>query len=42
VLRNLRFVSAKRDGQQVNYRISDEHIPILIEQAYEHSLHLDA
>ena len=40
VLRNLRFVSARREGQQVNYRISDEHIHDLLEQAYEHSLHL--
>ena len=40
VLRNLRFVSASREGQQVNYRINDEHIRDLMEQAYKHSLHL--
>lgn len=42
VLRNLRFVSARREGQQVNYRISDEHIQDLMEQAYNHSLHLNS
>lgn len=41
VLRNLRFVSARRDGQQVYYRINDEHIQDLMEQAYKHSLHLN-
>ncbi len=40
VLRNLRFVTARREGQQVNYRISDEHIQDLLEQSYKHSLHL--
>lgn len=40
VLRNLRFVSARRDGQQVYYRINDEHIQDLMLKAYEHSLHL--
>ncbi len=42
VLRNLRFVTARREGQQVNYRINDEHIQDLIEQAYKHSLHLNS
>jgi DNA-binding transcriptional ArsR family regulator len=42
VLRNLRFVTARREGQQVNYRINDEHIHDLMEQAYEHSLHLNS
>jgi len=42
VLRNLRFVAARREGQQVNYRINDEHIHDLLEQAYEHSLHLQS
>ncbi len=42
VLRNLRFVSARREGQQVNYRINDEHIQDLMEQAYKHSLHLNS
>lgn len=40
VLRNLRFVSARREGQQVIYQINDEHIRDLMEQAYQHSLHL--
>jgi len=42
VLRNLRFVTARREGQQVNYRITDEHIQDLMEQAYKHSLHLNS
>lgn len=42
VLRNLQFVTAKREGQQVNYRINDEHIQDLMEQAYKHSLHLNS
>ena len=42
VLRNLRFVTARREGQQVNYRINDEHIQGLMEQAYKHSLHLNS
>jgi DNA-binding transcriptional ArsR family regulator len=42
VLRNLRFVTARREGQQVNYRINDEHIQDLMEQAYKHSLHLNS
>ena len=42
VLRNLRFVTARREGQQVNYRINDEHIQDLMQQAYKHSLHLNS
>lgn len=42
VLRNLRFVSARREGQQVFYRINDEHIQDLMMRAYEHSLHLNS
>ncbi len=42
VLRNLRFVTARREGQQVNYRINDEHIQDLMVQAYKHSLHLNS
>ena len=42
VLRNLRFVTARREGKQVNYRINDEHIQDLMEQAYKHSLHLNS
>lgn len=42
VLRNLRFVTARREGQQVLYRINDEHINGLMVQAYEHSLHLNS
>lgn len=42
VLRNLRFVAARREGQEVFYRINDEHIQDLMEQAYKHSLHLNS
>lgn len=42
VLRNLGFVTARREGQQVNYRINDEHIHALMEQAHKHSLHLNS
>ncbi len=42
VLRNLGFVTARREGQQVNYRINDEHIQAMMEQAYKHSLHLNS
>ena len=40
LLRNLRFVSSRRDGQQVFYRINDEHIGELFELALEHALHM--
>ena len=40
VLRNLRFVSARRDGKQVFYQIDDEHIEGLFKLALEHSYHL--
>ena len=42
VLRNLRFVAARREGQAVHYRISDDHIQGLMKQAFKHSLHLDS
>lgn len=41
VLRNLRFVSSRRDGQQVFYRINDEHIGELFKLALDHALHMD-
>lgn len=41
LLRNLKFVSAKRVGQQVFYRIDDDHIGDLFERALEHARHLD-
>ena len=40
-LRNLGFVSTRRDGQQIFYRIDDEHIGDLYLRAFEHSLHQD-
>lgn len=39
VLRNLRFVSTRRDGKQVFYQIDDEHIEGLFRLALEHSHH---
>lgn len=41
LLRNLRFVSARREGQQVFYRINDEHIGELFHLALEHASHMD-
>ncbi|MFZ3069798.1 MAG: metalloregulator ArsR/SmtB family transcription factor [Anaerolineaceae bacterium] len=40
LLRNLRFVSARREGQQVFYRIDDEHIEDLFMRAFEHGRHI--
>lgn len=41
LLRHLRFVSAQREGQQIIYRIDDEHIGDLFMQAYAHGKHLE-
>lgn len=41
LLRNLRFVSSRRDGQQVYYRINDEHIGELFQLALDHASHMD-
>jgi DNA-binding transcriptional ArsR family regulator len=41
LLRDARFVEARREGQQVFYRINDEHIGDLFERALEHSHHMD-
>ncbi len=40
VLRNLRFVSTRREGKQIFYHIDDEHIEGLFKLALEHSYHL--
>jgi DNA-binding transcriptional ArsR family regulator len=40
ILRNLRFVSSRREGTQIFYHIDDEHIEDLFRKAYEHGLHL--
>ena len=42
LLRHLRFVSAQREGQQIIYRIDDEHIGDLFMQAYAHGKHLES
>ncbi len=41
VLRNLRFVSFRREGKNVIYKIDDEHIEGLYRLALEHSHHLN-
>lgn len=40
VLRDLRFVSSRREGTQIFYRIDDEHIEDLFNKAFEHGRHL--
>ncbi len=42
LLRTLGFVSARREGQKIYYRIDDEHIGDLYSRAYEHISHVDA
>ena len=42
LLRNLGFVSSRREGQKVYYRIDDEHIGDLYKRAFEHSHHLNS
>lgn len=39
VLRDLKFVSYRREGQQVIYGIDDEHIGDLFRRALEHAEH---
>jgi len=39
VLRDLKFVSYRRDGQQIIYAIDDEHIGDLFQRALEHAEH---
>lgn len=39
VLRDLKFVSYRRDGQQIIYHIDDEHIGDLFRLALEHAEH---
>ncbi|MCK9246017.1 MAG: metalloregulator ArsR/SmtB family transcription factor [Anaerolineaceae bacterium] len=41
VLRNLGFVSNRRDGKNIYYQIDDDHIEGLLQLALEHSYHLD-
>ena len=42
LLRNLGFVSSRREAQRVFYRIDDEHIGDLYKRAYEHSHHINS
>jgi len=41
LLRNLGFVSFRRDGQKIYYQIDDEHVGDLFKRAFEHSHHLN-
>lgn len=41
LLRNMNFVSFRREGQQVIYQIDDEHIGDLFQRSLEHSQHID-
>jgi len=40
ILRDLKFVSYRREGQLVFYRIDDEHIGDLYQRSLEHSRHI--
>lgn len=40
ILRNLRFVSHRKEGHLVYYHIDDEHIADLFQRSLEHSLHM--
>ena len=40
VLRDLRFVSSRRECTQIFYRIDDEHIEDLFNKAFAHGKHL--
>ena len=40
VLRDLRFVSSRREGTQIFYPIDDEHIEDLFNKAFAHGKHL--
>ncbi len=42
LLRNLGFVSSRREAQRVFYRIDDEHIGDLYKRAFEHSHHINS
>ncbi len=39
VLRDLKFVSSRRDGQQIYYQVDDEHIGDLFARTLEHTHH---
>ncbi len=39
VLRNLHIVRNRRDGKEVFYRLDDDHVVGLLQQAYEHVQH---
>ncbi len=40
ILRNMHFVSARKDGKQVFYHIDDEHIGDLFQRSLEHTKHI--
>lgn len=39
ILRDLGFVSTRRDGQSIYYRVDDEHIGDLFQRTLEHTKH---
>ena len=41
VLRDMRFVTGERRGRQVIYRLHDEHVASLLDEAVFHMQHLD-
>ncbi len=41
VLREMRFVAGERRGRQVLYRLHDEHVASLLDEAVFHMQHLD-
>jgi len=39
-LRNADLVETRRDGKRINYRISDEHVDIILKVALEHMMEM--
>jgi ArsR family transcriptional regulator, nickel/cobalt-responsive transcriptional repressor len=39
VLRHLRFVTTRRDGRSILYRLHDEHVAVLLDEARNHLDH---
>ena len=39
ILRQMRFVQARKDGREVYYRLDDEHIAELFQRGVEHVMH---
>src|SRR3954468_10606210 len=39
ILRHLRFVATRRDGRSIVYRLHDEHVAVLLAEAWNHMEH---